>query len=222
MMLALAACSSSSVDVSAPAGGSSSSSSSSSGTGEPPPEVEDTRPCGVDGPKHHAFLREGTCSEVPGKDGKWIARTLFPDAPEEIRSRACTYRWSTALSAPDVAALRNLPLAHVTPNCEPGIAAVVPQGRAKVLMAPSIGAPTGVSGCDVCARLSGKHVFLILPAERLDFRGLTVGTNGGTFLSFGVTPPAEKVQAFSVELPPAPNGGTYVEGGLYIFEHTSF
>jgi hypothetical protein len=195
---------------------SSSSPGSSSGR-PPPPTTGETPECVPDSPWQHVFLKAGGCADVSGADGKWIARALFPDAPEEIRTRACTYRWSTT-SAPDVEALRAL-AEHMTPNCEPEGSQIAPLGAA-VAVDPSdtggVGAPTGVSGCDVCGRLLGRSAYLILPADEPELRRLVVEVEGGTLRIFELTPPTPKAQAFVVELPAA----AYVVGQVRLFAAT--
>lgn len=217
--LALVACTSTSTT-----GGAPSATSPRDDDAPPPVEIGDPRPCGPDGPRHHAFLAQGTCSDVPGEGGRWIARPLFPDAPEEIRSRACTYRWSSLDTTPDTSALAALETELLTPSCEPTTTELAPRGF--VAPAPpsdaSIGAPTGVSGCDVCARLAGKHVWLILPADKLAWRRLVVETQAGSAVPFDLTPPSETAQAFSVELPPAPNGTAWVDGHAKLYDATTF
>jgi hypothetical protein len=188
---------------------------SQSGSGAdnpPPPRTGKTPECVSDSPWQHAFLKSGTCADIAGANGKWIARPLFPGAPEEIR--ACTYRWSTT-GVPDLEVLRAL-ADHVTPNCEPEDTTIAPRGAAVPIEPGSVGAPTGVSGCDVCGRLHDRSAFLILPADKLALRRLQVPMQGGGAQSFDVTPPKIGIQAFVVELPPS----AYVFGHVPIFEAT--
>jgi hypothetical protein len=197
------------------------------GAAEPPPSPF----CPPDAPRYHAFLASGSCADVAGVDGRWIARPLFPDAPPDVRAAACTYRWSAASSAgartPDVAALEALAAEHLTQDvapaedCDPpttirGSAAIIPVDPDDGM--GGLGAPTGVSGCDVCARLGDRSVFVILPADRVDLRQVVVATSDGRFVSLSMTPPTAGAQAFAVDLPPAPGGATYLEGRVPLFE----
>src|SRR5688572_10460939 len=81
----------------------------SSGSGENAPK------CAPDAPRHHAFLKSGPCSDIAGKDGKWVASPLFPDAPKDIVETACTYEWATSSSAlADVSVLEGEGFDHLT------------------------------------------------------------------------------------------------------------
>ena len=173
----------------------------------PPPTTGETPACVVDSPRQHAFLQSGACADVEGKNGKWIARTLFPDAPAEVR--ACTFRWSTT-SPPDVEALRALS-DHMTPSCEPEGTTIAPRGTAVAVDFSGPGgesAPTGVSGCDVCGVVHDRSAYLILPADKLDLRRMLVRTRDGMSKAFDLSTPSPTTQAFVVELPP----GAYVFG----------
>lgn len=183
----------------------------------PAPEPGDSPPCTPDSRRQHAFLADGTCSDVPGSGGTWVTRALFPDAPPDIRERACTYRWSNT-SAPDVDALRAL-TTHMTASCEPEATTITPRGSA-VPVTPDTGgvaAPTGVSGCDVCGRVYDKSAYLILPADRPALRRMVVEVEGGTIATFDLAPPPGSKQAFVVDLPPA----AYVFGQVTLVEATS-
>lgn len=85
-------------------------------------------------------------------------------------------------------------------------------------MEPSL----GVSGCDVCARIVGRHAWLILPVDKLASRRIVVNKRSGTAVPFDLTPPSGTVQAFSVELPPAPNGGAWADGPARLYDVTAF
>ena len=173
----------------------------------PPPTTGETPPCVPDSPRQHAFLQSGACADVEGKDGKWIARTLFPDAPAEVG--ACTFRWSTT-SSPDIEALRGR-TNHMTPSCEPEGSTIAPRGTAVAVDAVGPGgvsAPTGVSGCDVCGVVHDRSAYVILPADKLDLRRMFVRTRDGMFKAFDLSTPSPTTQAFVVDLPP----GAYVFG----------
>jgi hypothetical protein len=184
--------------------------------------------CPPDAPRYYAFLASGSCAEVSGSGGVWIAQPLFPEAPADVRERACTYRWRSAevgsASGPDVEALEALSAELLTESREPpapcdaapslrGSAAIVP-------VDPDAGgasAPTGVSGCDVCAQIRDRSAFVILPADNLDLQTMLVATSAGRFVTIDLSPPTAGAQAFSVELPPAPDGASYEEGRASLF-----
>ncbi len=198
--------------------GGSSGSSGSSGSNENPPK------CAPDAPRHHAFLKSGPCADIAGRDGTWVASSLFPDAPKDIVETACTYRWTTSSGAlADTSVLESADFDHLTksvaettscdePVLKTGSLSPLPQNP------DGTSAPTGVTGCDVCGRVSGGHVFVILPADKLNLRTVVVTTNAGKFLSFEMTSLDAKTQIFSAELPPAPDGAKYNEGRISLLE----
>jgi hypothetical protein len=202
------------------------SSEAASGPSPNPQETEKqgAPTCAPDAPRHYAFLKSGPCSNVAGRDGTWVASSLFPDAPKDIVDTACTYHWTTSTAAPaDVDALRSPNVEHLTksvaetPSCD---APVLKPGSLTPLPQSPNGesAPTGVSGCDVCGRVSGSHVFVILPADKLSFRTVVVATDTGKYLSFEMKTLDAKTQIFSAELPPAPDGAKYNQGRISIIE----
>jgi hypothetical protein len=178
-------------------------------------------PCLADTVRYHAFLRSGECANVTASGGTWRVRRAFPDAPPAIRASACTYEWvsaSPANAAPDVKALDTLDTDHLTeaiksttPRCE--APALGNSSVRRVTPKPGAGAPTGVSGCDVCGRMAEQRAFVILPADRRMLRTIVVATGAGSFQSFTVTPP-ENGQVFSVELPP----DAYKQGPFILME----
>lgn len=186
--------------------------------------------CREEGPRYLAFLASGACRDVESttSEGTWVARSLFPGAPAAVRDSACSYQWtapqtSETAKPADVQVLSTLKAEHlarelaVATPCE---APLLPAGSAS-LSAPrdegggGASAPTGVSGCDVCARVSGSVVFVILPPDMLDLRTVVVTTVTGKYLSFDVDVPAG-TQAFSVELP-RPSEELYNEGRVPLF-----
>lgn len=172
--------------------------------------------CTPDAPRYHAFLASGSCANVAGKGGTWTARSLFPDAPEAIRSTACTYQWDATAAPPDVDALVALGAELLTRGVqETRSCDAPPLAPASVALTPlppgdgGNGLPTGVTGCDVCGRVLERQVFVILPPDQMHLRRLFVTTESGRLLSFAMTPPGGGAQVFSAELPPAPDNEAY-------------
>ena len=183
--------------------------------------------CTAGAVRYHAFLRGGSCADVPGSDGRWRSRVLFPDAPEEIRRAGCTYEWhpSAAVNAAvaDVDALRGLGAEFLTksipndervPVCE---ARPLPLGSLKSTLSDSgaASAPTGVTGCEVCGRVLGRTAFVILPEDRRDLRTILVMSKDG-FVSFEVARSDATPQVFSVDLPPPSSNVEYTPGRLLL------
>ena len=208
---------------------------------EDPPPPSDARPaptsepraCRTSGPRYLAYLATGACSDVtsPRSNGAWIAHALFPGAPPAIRDSACAYEWTLlvplaadgSVTAPDLEALAALPTEQLTRDVEtrataPCEATLLPATAAQLV--PPVDAsggagPTGVSGCDVCARLVGRTLFVILPADKLDLHTVVVTTDDGKDVLFDVHVP-NGTQAFAVELP-SPQQGRYNEGRVPLF-----
>lgn len=198
-----------------------SSSDTTSGTSTPPPAP---RLCSKDTIRYHAFLATGSCRDVPGAGGTWVAEPAFPDAPPEIRDAACTYAWTPpqgASAKEDVAALEALTPELLTKGktftvTEPCAPPALGPSSASRIPPNDVGAPpTGVSGCDVCGRISIRRVYVILPPDKTKLKTFVVGTQGGTFVSFTIDAPAD-AQVFSVELPEAET--SYVQGRINMLE----
>lgn len=195
----------------------------SSTTGEATPTPV-PRTCTKDTIRYHAFLASGTCLDVKGAGGTWIAESAFPDAPPAIRDTACTYAWtppSGASPKPDVKALEALKpelltqgdTLMVTEPCAPP--SLGPASVNRLAPSDTASPPTGVSGCDVCGRIAIRRVYVILPADRAKLKTFVVGTEGGAFVSYEVKAP-EGARIFSVELPPAET--SYVQGRVTMVE----
>lgn len=191
----------------------------------PDPESPDAGvddPCAVDrAAQYQAFLTRGTCADVPGEGGRWIVASLFPDAPPAIRDVACTWRWSSPTRAPaDAASLRALPVEALTKGVQPWptcIAGSAPAGARR--FAPpsyeeSAAPPTGVSGCDVCARSWDKSVYAILPADRLTrLRYVVLTDAAGQLAWFEMMPAADRNQAFRIDV-----GAGFKDGKVPLFD----
>lgn len=195
-------------------------SSGQSGTNDTPAP----RTCSKDVIRYHAYLSTGTCADVTGAGGVWLARSAFPDAPNEIRDAACTYAWTPPAGSnaqPDVPALEALKAElltkgetiTVTDKCE--APALGPSSVRALTPSETAAPPTGVSGCDVCGRISIRRVYVILPIDKTKLKTFVVGTQGGKFISYAVDAPAN-TQVFSVELPAAET--SYVQGRINMLE----
>lgn len=209
-LVAITACSSSSP-----------SSGTSSGTGE---TATQPRLCSKDTIRYHAYLATGSCNDVQGSGGTWIAESAFPDAPPEIRDAACTYAWTPpqgTSAKEDVAALEALTPEVLTKGktftvTEPCAPPALGPSSASLIPPNDVGAPpTGVSGCDVCGRIAMRRVYVILPPDKTKLKTYVIGTQGGSFVSFKIDAP-DDTQVFSVELPES--GASYVQGRINMVE----
>lgn len=224
LAIALAACTSSSSD-----GGGTSPPVSAGNPGIPGGEAPK---CTPDAPRYYAFLAEGSCAAVEGSGGTWITSPVFPDADSSIRDAACTFQWipaggqAKAGALPDVGALERLGAQFLTrsalatqtcaaPRLGPGSITPVPVDES----GGSVGAPTGVTGCDVCGRVFGREVYVILPADKLNLRAIVVPTDSGKFVTFELKlASGETNQTFAVELPAAPDDASYKQGPITLLE----
>ena len=178
-------------------------------------------------PRHLAFLRTGTCGDVPADAGQWTGTALFPDAPSPLREVACAFDWSSDVgAAPEPSALAVVDAEHLVPTCPKRIRVVdvTTPVHGEALEVPPMeadgggtGAPSGVTGCDVCARLVGRELFVILPPDQLDLKRIAVWVDSGAEMRFDVSPSVAGAQAFFVSLPP-PTEGAYVGGRVSFFE----
>lgn len=179
-----------------------------------------------------AFLSRGVCADVPARRGTWVARSRFPEAPPAVRDQACSYRFRADEGhAGEVAAkaaldaLEALSADLLTADCTADPVQPLEErdwraelGRATELAgevaggAGGVDVPTGVSGCDVCARVVGRMLYVILPADQLELRRVAVAVDGGAVLGFELAPPSARAQAYAVELPLPTFGTAYVEG----------
>jgi hypothetical protein len=201
----------------------------SANTGEGSSAGAPARPttCMPDAPRYHAFLASGPCVDVEGAGGRWLSRSLFPEAPTEIRDTACTYRWAafeSSTRAPhDLAALEALGAKLLTKSTEksPPCESTLTPGSAPLTPVPTQSGdavPTGVTGCDVCAHVFEQDVFVILPAEDLELRTLVVPTSAGEWLSFEMNPPPGAEQVFKATLPLLSNEAAYRQGWVSLLE----
>lgn len=199
---------------------SSSPSGTTGGTGTNPAP----RLCAKDTIRYHAYLATGSCRDVQGAGGTWVAESAFPDAPPEIRDAACTYAWTPpqgASAKEDVAALEALTPEILTKGktftvTEPCPPPALGPSSASLIPPNDVGAPpTGVSGCDVCGRIAIRRVYVILPPDKTKLKTYVVDTQGGGSVSFKIDAP-DDTQVFSVELPES--GASYVQGRINMLE----
>lgn len=171
-------------------------------------------------------LAEGSeCASVEGQRGAWVARPLFPDAPEDIRASSCRFTWRTkprsptGSAAPERVALASAVQGVWAPTCAVGRPHVVDA----TIEAPSIGPSGGSIGCDVCGKNRGRKGWVVIPIrERLGERvklQVSLATADGVPTSrdvaFSVPLPAD-ASALNVDFPPPPNGLRYVSDSIRV------
>lgn len=182
-------------------------------------------PCTAETTRYLAFVPEGRCAEVAGGGGLWHAAPLFPDAPPSIRDAACSFAWRAIdHGAPaDVGALQALRPEALTEGVQATDACAATRlssDATSIVPLPhsdGLPGPLGVAGCEVCARVMGREVYAILPADHpnpltiaaIDARGLLVLVE----VALG-----SSTQAFVAELPALRDGGSYREGRAQLIE----
>lgn len=192
--------------------------------GPTPGSGRDDGGCAVRAPRYYAFLKAPSCADVPGAGGVWRVRPAFPEAPASVRDIACAYTWTpeAADATEDVSVLEELEPSHlakgelVTVACEPP--ALGADALTDITAEGGAGAPTGVTGCDVCGRVDDGRVYIILPGDDgPDLTVLSVATLGGVWKTFRIARP-QSAQLFSVALPPLGGEDGYVGGAVPMFE----
>ncbi len=108
-------------------------------------------------------VERSTCSSVSGERGTWIARPLFPDAPEDVRSQSCRFTWQSSGSArPDRAALEGNIEGVFSPTCARGRTPnLVPVDDSDEPV--DIGPMGGSIGCDVCGKNRDRRGWVVVP-----------------------------------------------------------
>jgi hypothetical protein len=158
----------------------------------------------------------GTCEPIQGQRGRWVPEPLFPDAPADVSSSTCAYRWSGERSArPDGDALRTrVGYANaVAAAC--GSSSTPEVGLLQPIPALDVGTYVGSVGCDVCGVVRRGRVWVILPAERVVRNQFLVGLSDGTQRAFQIQAPGARAASF--DLPPAPAGTRYTSGRVAIY-----
>jgi hypothetical protein len=124
----------------------------------------------------HAFVENGT-TYIPGTNGRFkVERTLAgTSAPEEAKSKTCSYVWQPAkcgalpdtdkllIESPKEQIVPRLPGCQYLPPTTPGCYFVAPLPQ----MDGSI--PTGLGRCEVCGFAANDHMWAILPSEWTSF-----------------------------------------------------
>lgn len=167
-------------------------------------------------------LEGSACSDVKGSRGNWIARPLFPDAPEEVRAQSCRFTWQgSGGSAPDRTALENDVEGVMSPTCARGRApAVVPIDASDD---PPIIIHGGSIGCDVCGKNRDRNGWIVVPpGERYNRRLLVTvglatvdGTTAEVYSRYRVAVP-KNASALTVTFPRPPSGLHYMPDTLHV------
>ena len=172
--------------------------------------------------RYDVFLTEGVCQDVAGTNGTWVAESLFPDAPAEVRDTSCAYEWQGSRKI-DHLAIYGLPHASViAPVCAAArdtVSTTVATDDAAYWDVMIMG---GATGCDVCGKLRKDKAWIILPPDR-DLIGkvqipfVDDGSPGATGIALQLRDVPSGVRAVSIDLPPAPRGKTYATGALTVY-----
>jgi hypothetical protein len=101
--------------------------------------------------RYDVFLTEGVCHDVAGANGTWVAESLFPDAPPEVRDTSCAYHWVGARKIDHVAITSVAGIVAPVCNAAHGtVSTVVATEEAPFWDVVIMG---GATGCDVCGKL---------------------------------------------------------------------
>jgi hypothetical protein len=171
--------------------------------------------------KYFATVREGSCTEVQGRRGRWVPEPLFSDVPVEVQTGTCAYVWKGERYArvDREALLAAFPedefptRGAVTPACGSATPAI---GALRRIPHVDIIGQAGSVGCDVCGIVRRGGVWVILPPERIGLRQVAVPLTNGGAASFQLEPPAG-ARAVSFELPPPPAGSQYQDGRIWVY-----
>jgi len=169
------------------------------------------------------LVGETKCEDVRGKQGTWLGRQLFPDAPESIRDRACRFTWrATGGSLPDRDVLERATTGSVlTATCARGTPPTLTAEEAEAPNPSEILPQGGSIGCDVCGILdrNRRKVWIVRPpnVDRIKFGAMLADTQTGRIVdykSFAVAPP--RAPSMVVELPEPPAGQDWVDGPIQL------
>ncbi|MBX3186830.1 MAG: hypothetical protein KF819_07440 [Labilithrix sp.] len=165
---------------------------------------------------YFATLREGTCTPIEGRRGRWMPEALFDDAPEEVTASTCAYRWvGEKYSRADRDAIVARVGLHdgLAPAC--GAASKPAVGDLTRIASLDIWGHAGSVGCDVCGIVKRGKIWVVLPPERLGNKQFQVNLTNGEARFFQIN--ATEARALSIELPPPPAGTQYEAGRVGIY-----
>ena len=158
----------------------------------------------------------GTCTPITGNRGRWLPEPLFHDAPADVQTSACAFRWSGARgSRPDRERLiEQVGLQNgLAPAC--GDATDVSVANVEPILQIDTTGMAGSVGCDVCGIVKDRVVFAVLPPEKILLKQFAVRLSNGKERAFQIA--ATEGRAVSVTLPAPPRGTKYVQGRVPIF-----
>lgn len=156
------------------------------------------------------------CQEIAGRRGKWIPEALFEDAPVEVQTSTCAYRWlGERYSRPDRDALvSRLGWQNgIAPACGSGSQPNI--GDVQEIPGLDVLSQAGSVGCDVCGILKKDRIWVVLPPDKIDLRQFEVRLSDGSSRAFEID--ASAARALSLKLPPPPAGLTYRAGRVHVY-----
>jgi hypothetical protein len=168
--------------------------------------------------RYFVTFREGsgTCTAIPARRGQWLPEKLFSDAPADVQSSTCAYRWSgLRYSRPDREAIEaRVGIENgLAPACgsssEPDVGLLQPIPQLDIV------GQAGSVGCDVCGVLRNRRIWVILPPERVASRQFAVQLSNGESRAFQIE--ATDARALSIALPPPPAGTRYKQGRVHMY-----
>jgi hypothetical protein len=168
--------------------------------------------------RYFATFREGsgTCEPIPARRGQWVPEPLFADAPDDVQSTTCAYRWSGAkYSRPDREAIA-AKVGYVNGLAAAcGTSSVADVGLLQPIPKLDVFAQAGSVGCDVCGILRKGKIWIILPPEKIAQKQFEVQLDNGTTRAFQIQ--ETDARALTIALPPPPAGTQYVSGRVHIY-----
>lgn len=166
--------------------------------------------------RYFAAVGDGGCAPIAGRRGEWVGDELFADAPEEVRSATCTYRWVAERSSrPDRDALfsRIGWGEGAAPAC--GAGSFPDIGALEPIAQLDIFGQAGAVGCDVCGLLRRDRVWVVLPPDKVIMREFEVRLSDGTSRAFKID--ASRASALSMALPALPAGVSYPPQRIHVY-----
>lgn len=158
----------------------------------------------------------GACVPIPGRRGAWIPEALFADAPPELQTSTCAYRWSgEKYSRPDGDAIAaKVGYANaLAPAC--GSSSFPDVGLLQPIPNLDIWSQAGSVGCDVCGVLRNGKLWVILPPSKVASKQFQVQLTNGQTRAFQIE--ATEARALSIALPAPPAGTRYKQGRVHIY-----